>query len=100
MCDKRTSLKLAEVPMLIEHTVKLPVSVSVVPFDIAQVRVANPEVMREKLYLENQTAKRDAEAALREVDHEGVRARLPEAASLLSANDSDLLDDQLLLEIQ
>lgn len=84
-----------ELATLEQHTVTLPVSVNVVPFDVAQGRVPKPEVTREKLFLATQTAKRDVEAALREGDYDTARAKLAEASDILNAHDVELLDDQL-----
>lgn len=93
------TLTYVELATLEQHTVTLPVSVNVVPFDIARGRVAKPEVKREKLFLETQSAKRAIEAALRDGDYETARTKLSEASGVLSSEDSSMLDGQLLSEL-
>jgi Ca-activated chloride channel family protein len=94
------TLTFVELATLEQHTVTLPVSVNVVPQDVAKGRVAKPEVAREKLFLETQSAKREVEAALRDGDVEAARSRLNAAKGILSAEDTSLLDAQLLGEIE
>ena len=94
------TLTYVELATLEQHTVTLPVSVNVVPFDIAQGRVAKPEVKREKLFLETQSAKRTIESALREGDYETARTKLSEASGVLSSEDASMLDGQLLSELE
>ena len=94
------TLTYVELATLEQHTVTLPVSVNVVPQDVAKGRVAKPEVSREKLFLETQSAKREVEEALRNGDVEAARSRLSAAKGILSAEDRSLLDAQLLGEIE
>ena len=58
------TLTYVELPSLEEHTVTLPISVNVVPADIAEGRTAKPEVSAEKLFLDTQRRKRAVEDAL------------------------------------
>lgn len=94
------TLTYVELAPLTEHTVKLPVSVNVVPFDVAQRRVAKPEVAWERLFLETQTAKRDVETSLRDGDVEGARAKLSAVSARLSSEDAATLDAQLREEVE
>ena len=94
------TLTYVELATLEQHTVTLPVSVNVVPQDVAKGRVAKPEVAREKLFLETQSAKRDIEVALRDGDVEAARERLSAARRILSAEGASRVDDQLLGEIE
>jgi len=56
-------------PALEQHTVTVPISVNVVPVDVAAGRVPRAEVVREKLLLSAQSGKRQAEEAIRRGDH-------------------------------
>jgi Ca-activated chloride channel homolog len=57
-------------PSLEQHTVTVPVTVNVVPADVAAQRVPKPEVVREKLFLATQVDKREAEEALVRGDYD------------------------------
>ena len=69
-------LTYVSIPDLQAHTVTLPISVNVVPQDVARGRVPDAEVQREKLILDAQTAKRKSEEALRRGDIDGARRDL------------------------
>ena len=66
-------------PDLEQHTVTIPVTINVVPADVAAGRVPKPEVAREKLFLTSQTGKREAEEAILRGDYETARQRLSES---------------------
>ncbi|MFA7267135.1 MAG: VWA domain-containing protein [Candidatus Nanopelagicales bacterium] len=89
------TLTYVELATLEQHTVALPVSVNVVPGDVAAGRVPKPEVTREKLFLQTQIAKRDIETSLRDGDVEGARTRLGAATNRLYAPGAPPLDVQL-----
>jgi Ca-activated chloride channel family protein len=65
-------LRYVALPSLREEVVTLPISVNVVPADIAAGRVANPKVVVESLFQSAQVAKRDATRSLHR--HDAVRA--------------------------
>lgn len=65
------------------HTVHLPVSVNVVPDDVAKGRVPDATVEREKLLIEAQKAKRDIEDAMRSGDNEEAHKLLTDTRDLL-----------------
>jgi Ca-activated chloride channel family protein len=88
-----------EVATLEQHVVTLPVTVNVVPLDVARGRVPSPEVTREKLFLAAQSAKRSVEEALRSGDVQSARARLAQASALLTSADMDDLGEQLENEV-
>ncbi|MFM2437234.1 MAG: hypothetical protein RLZ55_33 [Actinomycetota bacterium] len=81
------ALTYVELPALAEHTVKVPVSINVVPGDVAAGRVPEPEVTREKLLIEVQESKRAAEQALRQGDYEAAQEQLRRARSRFSEDD-------------
>jgi len=74
------ALTYVELPALQQHTVTLPVSVNVVPADVAAGRVPSPDVAREKLMLQAQQAKKHSEEALAAGDLDIARAQLRGAA--------------------
>ena len=94
------ALAYVELATLEQHTLTLPVSVNVVPLDVARGRVAVPEVVREKLFLTAQHAKRGVEAALHSGDLDTARTRLTDVEAILSGHDPAQLDEQLLAELQ
>lgn len=59
-----------ELPGLKQHNVKIPVTVNVVPTDVAAGRVPRPEVTQEKLLLSSQSHKKAAEEAMRRGDND------------------------------
>ena len=73
------TLTWVEIPTLEEHTVTIPVSVNVVPADVAKGRVPAPIVEREKLFLAAQRAKKSAEEALDRGDLAGAGTMLDDA---------------------
>ncbi|MFI0432306.1 MAG: VWA domain-containing protein [Candidatus Nanopelagicales bacterium] len=81
------ALTYVELPALTAHTVKVPVSINVVPGDVAAGRVPEPEVTRETLLIEAQESKRAAEHALRQGDYEAAQAELQRARSRFSDDD-------------
>jgi len=84
---------------LVEHTMTVPVSVNVVPADVAAQRVANPVVEQEKLLQQTQTEKRLAEEALRSGDHTGSRETLRRARERLSKASSRLTSEEIAAEL-
>ncbi len=73
-----------ELPQLVEHVVRVPLAVNVLPGDEAAGRVRSPEVEREKLLLTVQAAKKRSEDALREGDREGARSALLEGHEMIA----------------
>ncbi len=88
-----------EVATLEQHSAIMPVTVNVVPLDIARGRVPSPDVTREKLFLAAQKAKRSVEDALRAGDVETAQSRLASAANMLSNAELDELGEELAEEI-
>lgn len=78
-------LRYVELPSLIEHTVTQPISVNVVPGDVAAQRVPSPLVVHEKQILEVQKSKKATEASLRDGDVDAARDHLKTAAASLDA---------------
>lgn len=76
------------IPELETFTVTLPISVNVVPQDVARGRVPDAEVRRTKLIVEGQHAKKTGERALRRGDVEGAREALTSARDALQAEAS------------
>jgi len=72
-------------PSLVEHVVSLPVSVNVVPADVAAGRLPSAEVSQEKLLLQVQRAKKDSEESLRYGDIAGARSQLQSAGDALAS---------------
>lgn len=72
-----------ELPGLVEHTVKLPISVNVVPGDVAARRVPDPSVRSEVLFQEAQDAKKQASEAFERGDLEAGRSMLDTTRGLL-----------------
>ena len=81
------ALTYVELPALEEHTIKVPVSINVVPGDVAAGRVPEPEVTREKLLIEAQESKRAAEQALRHGDYEEAQQQLQRVRSRFHEDD-------------
>jgi Ca-activated chloride channel family protein len=93
------TLEYVELPALLEHTVRLPVTVNVVPGDEAAGRVADPSVRTEVLFQEAQLDKLTASEALERGDRDSARKALHEARAKLEeagrdASDLDALDVQ------
>jgi Ca-activated chloride channel family protein len=82
-------LEYTALPEQLEHSVTLPISVNVVPGDVAANRVQAPEVVVHRLLLEASQAREAASKALRDGDVETARATLGKAsADLASARTS------------
>jgi Ca-activated chloride channel family protein len=94
------TLTYVELPSLHQHTVTLPVSVNVVPADVAAGRVPNPDVQREMLVLQTQRAKRQAEQALHSGDVDTAGAILSDAHASLAQAPAHLHDGALAAESQ
>jgi Ca-activated chloride channel family protein len=93
------TLGYVELPTLQQHTVTLPVSVNVVPADVAANRVPAPEVHREKLLLSAQKAKQDSEDALARGDYSAARSSLDLASASFAALPDEFRDDEVVGEI-
>jgi Ca-activated chloride channel family protein len=87
------------IPDLQAHTVTLPISVNVVPQDVARGRVPDAEVQREKLILDAQASKRKSEEALRRGDIDGARrdltATMDSLTDATSLNPAPELDEEI-----
>lgn len=94
------SFAFTELPALQQHTVKAPVTVNVVPAEVAAGRVPQPEVTREKLFLTAQSVKREAEEALDQGDYGKAQQILRESREKLRGLDEELLDPRLLMEAE
>ncbi len=79
----RFELTFVAIPELEAHTITVPVSVNVVPQDVAKGRVPNAEVQREELIQDVQHAKRASETALRNGDVTAARTALSQARDQL-----------------
>lgn len=82
-------------PDLVTHTVTLPISVNVVPQDIAKGRVPNPEVVEERVLLETQVGKRHSEEAMRRGDEESARTHIAHSIAKLEAAPSPEIDKEI-----
>ena len=71
---------------MVEHVITLPVTVNVVPGDVAAGQVPDPVVMVERLLQQAQQSKRDAISALRAGETDAAHAWLTGAVSMLSAD--------------
>ncbi len=74
-----------ELPALRQHTVRVPISVNVVPADLAAERVPAPEVHAERMILTAQQAKRASEEALAAGDFQAAQASLDGAITHFAA---------------
>lgn len=92
-------LSYVAIPELEAFTVTLPISVNVVPQDIARGRVPDAQVRRTKLIVEAQRAKKTGERALRRGDVEEAREALTSARDTLQTEASRTphqdLDDEI-----
>ena len=79
-------------PDLVQHTVTVPVTVNVVPADVAAGRVRDPKVVEEVLFATVQKKKRESLDAMRSGDLDAARASLAEGR----AADSRLPDSAAL----
>lgn len=78
-------VRYVELPALVEHVVSLPVSVNVVPADVAAGRLPSADVTQEKLLMQVQRSKKRSEEALRFGDVDAARAELESAAAVIAA---------------
>ncbi len=78
-------VRFVELPSLVEHVVSVPVSVNVVPADVAAGRLPSAVVSEEKLLLQVQGAKKRSEEALRYGDVDSARAELRSAADVIAS---------------
>ena len=78
-------VRFVELPSLVEHVVSVPVSVNVVPADVAAGRLPSAAVSEEKLLLQVQDAKKRSEEALRYGDVDSARAELRSAADVIAS---------------
>jgi Ca-activated chloride channel family protein len=69
--------------------VTLPVSVNVVPQDVANGRLPNPEVQKERVLLETQAEKRRTEEALRRGDDDTARGLIAGSIARLESTAPD-----------
>lgn len=93
-------LNYVSIPALHAHTVTLPISVNVVPEDVAKGRVPNAEVHKEKLILDAQAAKRSSEQALRRGDSDAAKADLDRSLTSLEQADQAASSPELRAEIE
>jgi Ca-activated chloride channel family protein len=80
------AVRYTELPDMVEHVITLPVTVNVVPGDVAAGRVPDPVVTVERLLQQAQQSKRDAISALRAGETDAAHAWLTGAVSMLSAD--------------
>jgi Ca-activated chloride channel family protein len=93
------TLTYVELPAMEQHTVTMPVSVNVVPADLAAGRVPSAEVQREKLLLQTQRAKREAEEAIRSGDRARATRTLGQASDALWAAPPELRNAEVDAEL-
>ena len=86
-------------PDLKSQKIRVPVSVNVVPQDVAEGRVPQPVVEQEKLLITVQKAKRKAEEALRSGDREEARGRLNSARGAMRASQATSASDDIASEL-
>jgi Ca-activated chloride channel family protein len=79
------AVRYTELPDLVEHVITLPVTVNVVPGDVAAGRVPDPVVTVERLLQQAQQNKRDAISALRAGETESAYGLLTSAMDQLGA---------------
>jgi Ca-activated chloride channel family protein len=83
-------VRYTELPELVEHMITQPVTVNVVPGDVASGRVPNPVVTVERLLQQAQQSKRDAISSLRAGEADAAQAWLTGAMDQLDANMAEL----------
>jgi Ca-activated chloride channel family protein len=93
------TVRYVELATLAEHTMTVPVSVNVVPADVAAGRVPNPVVEQEKLLQQTQVDKRRAEQALRDGDRDGARESVRRAQERLRSASPDVAGDEIASEL-
>lgn len=71
------------------HTISAPISVNVVPADVAAGRVPDPQVRRTALLLRTQEAKKRSGHAMREWDIEGAKRILTDSLLMLGEIEDD-----------
>ena len=96
------AVRYTELPDMVEHVITLPVTVNVVPGDVAAGRVPDPVVTVERLLQQAQQSKRDAITAMRAGETDAANAWLTGAVSMLSADigemappDRAVLDEEI-----
>jgi len=83
-------VRYTELPDLVEHVITLPVTVNVVPGDVAAGRVPDPVVTVERLIQQAQQSKRDAITSLRAGRADAAQAYLTGAMDHLDATIGEL----------
>ncbi len=98
----QVAVRYTELPDMVEHVITLPVTVNVVPGDVAAGRVPDPVVTVERLLQQAQQSKRDAITAMRAGETDAANAWLTGAVSMLSADigemappDRAVLDEEI-----
>lgn len=79
------AVRYTELPDMVEHVITLPVSVNVVPGDVATGRVPDPVVVVERLLQQAQQSKRDAISSLRAGEADAAQYLLTGAMHCLAA---------------
>lgn len=90
-------------PDLVQHTVKVPITVNVVPADVAAGRVPQPQVVNEKLLLTTQARKHDVEQAIRDGDIHRATSTLQASQDALADVEADwggTLDERIKAEME
>ncbi len=81
----QVAVRYTELPDMVEHVITLPVTVNVVPGDVAAGRVPDPVVMVERLLQQAQQSKRDAISSLRAGEADAAQDLLIGAMHCLAA---------------
>ena len=79
------AVRYTELPDMVEHVITLPVTVNVVPGDVAAGRVPDPVVVVERLLQQAQQSKRDAISSLRAGETDAAQYLLTGAMHCLAA---------------
>lgn len=88
-----------ELPVLVQHTVTLPITVNVVPGDQAAGRVANPQVHAERLFQDAQKAKRASQEALADQDIAGAQVALDQIIGSIASAPPAAMSEELAEEL-
>jgi Ca-activated chloride channel family protein len=91
-------LQYVSLPKLEAHTVTLPISVNVVPHDVARGRLPDPDVRRERMLLDVQSTKQRSEWSMNQGDLGAARAYLASAVGALEQVAASAPHDESLLE--